>query len=228
MNQTIYYTEDDDNIRELVIYALKSSGFQAVGFENAKDFFRGMRSVLPDLILLDVMLPDEDGIEILKKLKRDADYKKIPVIMLTAKSAEYDKVIGLDLGADDYVTKPFGVMELVSRIKAVLRRSKEQEKEDIIEVEDIRLDRKQHTVTVAGKPVELTHKEFELLDYFMCNKGIVLTREKLLDTVWNTDFEGESRTVDVHIGLLRQKLGESGQLIVTVRGVGYKFGKKRS
>ena len=199
-----------------------------MGFENAKDFFKGMRSVLPDLILLDVMLPDEDGIEILKKLKRDADYKKIPVIMLTAKSAEYDKVVGLDMGADDYVTKPFGVMELVSRIKAVLRRSKEQEKEDVIEVEDIRLDRRQHTVTVAGKPVELTHKEFELLDYFMCNKGIVLTREKLLDTVWNMDFEGESRTVDVHIGLLRQKLGESGQLIVTVRGVGYKFGKKKS
>ena len=227
MNQTIYYTEDDENIRELVIYALKSSGFQAVGFENAKDFFKGMHSVLPDLILLDVMLPDEDGIEILKKLKRDADYKNIPVIMLTAKSAEYDKVIGLDLGADDYVTKPFGVMELVSRIKAVLRRSKEQEKEDVIEVEDIRLDRRQHIVTVAGKPIELTHKEFELLDYFMCNKGIVLTREKLLATVWNMDFEGESRTVDVHIGLLRQKLGESGQLIVTVRGVGYKFGKKR-
>ena len=227
MNQTIYYTEDDENIRELVIYALKSSGFQAVGFENAKDFFRGMHSVLPDLILLDVMLPDEDGIEILKKLKRDADYKNIPVIMLTAKSAEYDKVIGLDLGADDYVTKPFGVMELVSRIKAVLRRSKEQEKEDVIEVEDIRLDRRQHIVTVSGKPIELTHKEFELLDYFMCNKGIVLTREKLLYTVWNMDFEGESRTVDVHIGLLRQKLGESGQLIVTVRGVGYKFGKKR-
>ncbi len=227
MNQTIYYTEDDENIRELVIYALKSSGFQAVGFENAKDFFKGMHSVLPDLILLDVMLPDEDGIEILKKLKRDADYKNIPVIMLTAKSAEYDKVIGLDLGADDYVTKPFGVMELVSRIKAVLRRSKEQEKEDVIEVEDIRLDRRQHIVTVSGKPIELTHKEFELLDYFMCNKGIVLTREKLLDTVWNMDFEGESRTVDVHIGLLRQKLGESGQLIVTVRGVGYKFGKKR-
>ena len=227
MNQTIYYTEDDENIRELVIYALKSSGFQAVGFENAKDLFRGMHSVLPDLILLDVMLPDEDGIEILKKLKRDADYKNIPVIMLTAKSAEYDKVIGLDLGADDYVTKPFGVMELVSRIKAVLRRSKEQEKEDVIEVEDIRLDRRQHIVTVSGKPIELTHKEFELLDYFMCNKGIVLTREKLLDTVWNMDFEGESRTVDVHIGLLRQKLGESGQLIVTVRGVGYKFGKKR-
>lgn len=228
MNQTIYYIEDDTNIRELVIYALKSSGFQAVGFENAKSFYKGIHSVIPDLILLDVMLPDEDGIEILKKLKRDADYKSIPVIMLTAKSSEYDKVVGLDLGADDYVTKPFGVMELASRIKAVLRRSQEQAKEDVIEIDDIRLDRRQHLVTVLGQPVELTHKEFELLDYLMRNKGIVLTREKLLDTVWNMDFEGESRTVDVHIGLLRQKLGESGQSIVTVRGVGYKFGKKRS
>lgn len=228
MNQTIYYIEDDTNIRELVIYALKSSGFQAVGFENAKSFYKGIHSVIPDLILLDVMLPDEDGIEILKKLKRDADYKSIPVIMLTAKSSEYDKVVGLDLGADDYVTKPFGVMELASRIKAVLRRSQEQAKEDVIEIDDIHLDRRQHLVTVLGQPVELTHKEFELLDYLMRNKGIVLTREKLLDTVWNMDFEGESRTVDVHIGLLRQKLGESGQSIVTVRGVGYKFGKKRS
>lgn len=226
MNQTIYYIEDDVNIRELVLYALKSSGFQAVGFESARDFYRGIKSVIPDMVLLDVMLPDEDGIEVLKKMKKDVDLKNIPVIMLTAKSSEYDKVIGLDLGADDYVTKPFGVMELVSRIKAVLRRSREYERDDIIEIEDICLDRRQHLVTVAGNQVELTHKEFELLDYLMCNKGIVLTREKLLDTVWNTDYEGESRTVDVHIGLLRQKLGESGQLIVTVRGVGYKLGKK--
>lgn len=148
--------------------------------------------------------------------------------MLTAKSSEYDKVIGLDLGADDYITKPFGVMELVSRIKAVLRRSSEQEKEDVIEIDDIRLDRKQHLVFVDNEPVELTYKEFELLDYLMRNKGIVLTREKLLVTVWNLDYEGESRTVDVHIGSLRQKLGESGQLITTVRGVGYKLGKSKS
>ena len=226
VNHTIYYIEDDDNIRELVVYALKSSGFQAVGFPNAKAFYNSIQSVMPNLILLDVMLPDEDGIQVLKKLKGSSIYKKIPVIMLTAKSSEYDKVVGLDLGADDYVTKPFSVLELVSRVKAVLRRSQEHIAEDIIEIEDIRLDRKQHEVTVAGKPVELTHKEFELLEYLMKNKGIVLTREQLLDTVWNIDFEGESRTVDVHIGLLRQKLGDSGQLIVTVRGVGYKLGKK--
>lgn len=226
MNKTIYYIEDDVNIRELVVYALKSNGFQAVGFENARDFYKGLKSVIPDMILLDVMLPDEDGIEILKKLKRDQGLKEIPVIMLTAKSSEYDKVVGLDLGADDYVTKPFGVMELVSRIKAVLRRSKEKEKDDVIEIEDVRLDRRQHIVQVDGELIELTHKEFELLDYLMSNRGIVLSREKILDVVWNLDYEGESRTVDVHIGSLRQKLGESGQLIATVRGVGYKFGKK--
>lgn len=226
VNKTIYYIEDDVNIRELVVYALKSNGFQAVGFENARDFYKGLKSVIPDMILLDVMLPDEDGIEILKKLKRDQGLKEIPVIMLTAKSSEYDKVVGLDLGADDYVTKPFGVMELVSRIKAVLRRSKEKEKDDVIEIEDVRLDRRQHIVQVDGELIELTHKEFELLDYLMSNRGIVLSREKILDVVWNLDYEGESRTVDVHIGSLRQKLGESGQLIATVRGVGYKFGKK--
>lgn len=226
MNKTIYYIEDDVNIRELVIYALKSSGFQAVGFENARDFYKGIKSIIPDMILLDVMLPDEDGIAVLKRLKREADLKAIPVIMLTAKSSEYDKVIGLDLGADDYITKPFGVMELVSRVKAVFRRSREQEKDDTIEIGDIYLDRRQHLVTVKGRPAELTYKEFELLDYLMRNKGIVLTREKLLDTVWNLDYEGESRTVDVHIGSLRQKLGESGQMIVTIRGVGYKLGMK--
>lgn len=226
VNKTIYYIEDDVNIRELVVYALKPNGFQAVGFENARDFYKGLKSVIPDMILLDVMLPDEDGIEILKKLKRDQGLKEIPVIMLTAKSSEYDKVVGLDLGADDYVTKPFGVMELVSRIKAVLRRSKEKEKDDVIEIEDVRLDRRQHIVQVDGELIELTHKEFELLDYLMSNRGIVLSREKILDVVWNLDYEGESRTVDVHIGSLRQKLGESGQLIATVRGVGYKFGKK--
>lgn len=227
MSQTIYYIEDDVNIRELVIYALKSSGFQAAGFENAKEFYKGLNSIVPDMVLLDVMLPDEDGIQVLKKLKKDADLKKIPVIMLTAKSSEYDKVVGLDLGADDYITKPFGVMELVSRVKAVLRRSQKADKSDVAESDGIALDRRRHLVTVDGQAVELTHKEFELLDYLMCNKGIVLTREQLLDTVWNTDYEGESRTVDVHIGSLRQKLGEKGQMIVTVRGVGYKLGKSK-
>ncbi|HIT06553.1 MAG TPA: response regulator transcription factor [Candidatus Scybalocola faecipullorum] len=220
----IYYVEDDNNIRELVVYALKSSGFDAAGFDSGKTFFREMRRQLPELILLDIMLPDEDGMSILKKLKKTESMKDIPVIMLTAKSAEYDKVIGLDTGADDYVTKPFGVMELVSRVKAVLRRSgrKEQKPQNMV-LDDIHLDRERHTVTVGGQPVELTYKEFELLDYLMRNQGIVLSREKLLEVVWNTDYEGESRTVDVHIGSLRQKLGESGRKIQTVRGVGYKM-----
>lgn len=226
MEKTIYYIEDDANIRELVVYALKASGFQTIGFENARGFYRGIKSVLPDLILLDVMLPDEDGISVLRKLKKDERYSKIPVIMLTAKTTEYDKVIGLDQGADDYVTKPFGVMELVSRIKAVLRRMGEPAKEEIIEIGDICLNRGEHRVTVKGEPVDLTYKEFELLDCLMKNKGIVMTREKLLDTVWNMDYECESRTVDVHIGLLRQKLGACGSMIVTIRGVGYKLEKK--
>ncbi len=224
MKSMIYYVEDDNNIRELVVYALKSSGFDAAGFDSGKTFFREMRRQLPELILLDIMLPDEDGMSILKKLKKTESMKDIPVIMLTAKSAEYDKVIGLDTGADDYVTKPFGVMELVSRVKAVLRRSgrKEQKQQNMV-LDDIHLDRERHTVTVGGQPVELTYKEFELLDYLMRNQGIVLSREKLLEVVWNTDYEGESRTVDVHIGSLRQKLGESGRKIQTVRGVGYKM-----
>lgn len=197
-----------------------------LALKTPRDFYRGIKSVLPDLILLDVMLPDEDGISVLRKLKKDERYSKIPVIMLTAKTTEYDKVIGLDQGADDYVTKPFGVMELVSRIKAVLRRMGEPAKEEIIEIGDICLNRGEHRVTVKGEPVDLTYKEFELLDCLMKNKGIVMTREKLLDTVWNMDYECESRTVDVHIGLLRQKLGACGSMIVTIRGVGYKLEKK--
>lgn len=223
LDKTIYYIEDDGNIRELVIYALKASGFQTVGFENARDFYRGIKSVLPDLILLDVMLPDEDGITVLRKLKKDDKFKRIPVIMLTAKSSEYDKVIGLDQGADDYVTKPFGVMELVSRVKAVLRRSSESVREDILTIGPICLNREKYTVTVDDAPVELTNKEFELLDCLMKNKDLVMTREKLLDTVWNMYSECESRTVDVHIGMLRQKLGRAGSMIVTIRGVGYKL-----
>ena len=225
MSETIYYVEDDTNIRELVVYALKSSGFQAVGFENAKEFFAGLGGIRPDMILLDVMLPDEDGLSVLKKLKKDVILKDIPLIILTAKSAEYDKVKGLDLGADDYVTKPFGVMELISRIKAVLRRSKSKEKQDIIEFENIRLDYDQHMAFVEERQIELTHKEFDLLGYLMRNRGIVLSREKLLNAVWDLDYEGESRTVDVHIGSLRQKLGTSGQMISTIRGVGYKIGR---
>ena len=201
MKQMIYYVEDDKNIRELVIYALRTSGFEAVGFEDAAHFYKE-----------------------LKKLKKTERLSHIPVIMLTAKSAEYDKVIGLDMGADDYVTKPFGVMELVSRVRAVLRRSgKKTEVHQSMDMDDIHLDRERHVVTVGDTPVELTYKEFELLDYLMRNSGIVLSRERLLEAVWNTDFEGESRTVDVHIGSLRQKLGDSGKKIQTVRGVGYKM-----
>jgi len=226
MSQMIYCVEDDMNIRELVAYALKTSGYEAIGFENAAEFYKGLKEGNPDLILLDIMLPDEDGISILKKLRGKNEYKDIPVIMLTAKSTEYDKVKGLDVGADDYVTKPFGVMELISRIKAVLRRSQKSISTDMMLLGDIRLDIQKHEVTVSGKEVVLTYKEFELLTYLMKNQGIVLSRDKILEVIWNYDYEGESRTVDVHIGSLRQKLGSSGNMIETVRGVGYKMGNK--
>lgn len=226
MSQMIYCVEDDMNIRELVAYALKTSGYEAIGFENAAEFYKGLKDGNPDLILLDIMLPDEDGISILKKLRAKNEYKDIPVIMLTAKSTEYDKVKGLDVGADDYVTKPFGVMELISRIKAVLRRSQKSISTDMMVLGDIRLDIQKHEVTVSGKVVVLTYKEFELLTYLMKNQGIVLSRDKILEVIWNYDYEGESRTVDVHIGSLRQKLGSSGNMIETVRGVGYKMGNK--
>lgn len=226
MSQMIYCVEDDMNIRELVAYALKTSGYDAIGFENAAEFYKGLKDGNPDLILLDIMLPDEDGISILKKLRGKNEYKDIPVIMLTAKSTEYDKVKGLDVGADDYVTKPFGVMELISRIKAVLRRSQKSISTDMMVLGDIRLDIQKHEVTVSGKEVILTYKEFELLTYLMKNQGIVLSRDKILEVIWNYDYEGESRTVDVHIGSLRQKLGSSGNMIETVRGVGYKLGNK--
>lgn len=226
MNERIYCVEDDTNIRELVVYALKTAGFQAFGFETAEKFYKGVQKEIPSLVLLDIMLPDEDGMMILKKLKENRDTQRLPVIMLTAKSAEYDKVCGLDNGADDYVTKPFGVMELISRVKAVLRR---MEKAPVSEPEalvlgDLRVDEKKHEVHAGDKLIELTFKEFELLAYLMRNQGIVLSRDKILDVIWNYDYEGESRTVDVHIGSLRQKLGACGELIKTIRGVGYKIG----
>lgn len=226
MNATVYCVEDDTNIRELVVYALKTAGFQAFGFETAEDFYKGLEKEQPSLVLLDIMLPDEDGMAILKKLRSDKETQQLPVIMLTAKSAEYDKVCGLDEGADDYVTKPFGVMELISRVKAVLRRMEKTktEKTEILELGDLRVDEKKHEVYVGEKPVVLTFKEFELLVYLMKNQGIVLSRDKILDVIWNYDYEGESRTVDVHIGSLRQKLGHCGELIKTIRGVGYKIG----
>lgn len=228
MKKKIYCVEDDETIQEMLIYALQTSDFEAEGFESAKNFYQKIEENIPDLILLDIMLPDEDGFSILKKLKENPRTKKIPVILLTAKSSEYDKVMGLDIGADDYVTKPFGVLELLSRIKAVLRRSskEEQRSQDFGEtmiVGNITLDNKKRTVLIDNIPIFLTYKEFELLKFMMKNKGIVLTREQLLNRIWGYDYEGESRTVDVHMASLRQKLGNSNILLKTVRGVGYQM-----
>ena len=220
----IFCVEDDSNIRELVIYTLETTGFKARGFEDGKEFLEALALETPELILLDIMLPGMDGLELLSKLKASPKNRDIPVIMLTAKGAEYDKVKALDAGADDYVTKPFGMMELVSRIKAVLRRSRKTEEKSQIELSGICMNIKKHEVTVNGKEVALTLKEFELLEKMMLNKGIVLTRDQLLTEIWGYDFDGETRTVDVHVRTLRQKLGEKGDLIQTVRGVGYRVG----
>lgn len=220
----IYCVEDDDNIRELVIYTLETTGLKARGFAEGSAFMEALAFETPELILLDIMLPGEDGLEILRRLKSSSKTKEIPVIMVTAKGTEYDKVIGLDSGADDYVTKPFGMMELVSRIKAVLRRSgKTPEKADL-EIAGVRINIKKHEVTVDGQKVTLTLKEFELLERLMRNQNIVLTRDQLLEDIWGYDFDGETRTVDVHVRTLRQKLGAKGNMIETVRGVGYRVG----
>ena len=220
----IYCVEDDDNIRELVIYTLETTGLKARGFAEGSAFMEALAFDTPELILLDIMLPGDDGLVLLKKLKSSPKTKGIPVIMVTAKGTEYDKVIGLDSGADDYVTKPFGMMELVSRIKAVLRRSGKVEDRIDMEFSGVRMDIKKHEVTVDGKQVALTLKEFELLEKLMRNQGIVLTRDQLLTEIWGYDFDGETRTVDVHIRTLRQKLGTKGEIIQTVRGVGYRVG----
>ena len=220
----IYCVEDDDNIRELVIYTLETTGLKARGFAEGSAFMEALAFDTPELILLDIMLPGDDGLELLKKLKSSPKTKNIPVIMVTAKGTEYDKVIGLDSGADDYVTKPFGMMELVSRIKAVLRRSGKVEDRIDMELSGVRMDIKKHEVTVDGKQIALTLKEFELLEKLMRNQGIVLTRDQLLTEIWGYDFDGETRTVDVHIRTLRQKLGTKGEIIQTVRGVGYRIG----
>lgn len=219
----IYLVEDDNSIRELVIYTLQSTGMEAAGFSCAKDFWNAMKTEPPSLILLDIMLPDEDGLTILKKLRAASGTERLPVIMLTAKGTEYDKVIGLDNGADDYIPKPFGMMELVSRVKAVLRRTKPEQKQNQYRIGPVAMDVGKHTVTVEEKPVTLTFKEFELLSYLMENEGIVLTRDQLLSKIWGYDFDGETRTVDVHIRTLRQKLGLGGNYIETIRGVGYKM-----
>lgn len=220
----IFCVEDDDNIRELVIYTLETTGLEARGFADGTTFMEALAFDTPELVLLDIMLPGEDGLEILKKLKNSSKTKDIPVIMVTAKGSEYDKVVGLDSGADDYVTKPFGMMELISRIKAVLRRSGKQQDKTKLSVGGISLDTKKHEVKVDGEQVVLTLKEFELLEKLMRNQGIVLTRDQLLTEIWGYDFDGETRTVDVHIRTLRQKLGEQGSLVKTVRGVGYRIG----
>lgn len=225
MGKWIYYVEDDTSIRELVLYALKTAEFQVIGFENAASFYKRMKEQQPDLILLDIMLPDEDGVSILKKLKSRPDTENIPVIMMTAKSSEYDKVLGLDSGADDYITKPFGVMELISRVKAVIRRSDRSKGSagEVLKIGELVLDEQKHEVYARGQEVSLTFKEFELLSYLMKNRGLVLSRDKILNTIWNYEYEGESRTVDVHIGSLRQKLGTCGDFIKTIRGIGYKI-----
>ena len=220
----IYCVEDDDNIRELVIYTLETTGLKARGFADGSAFMEALAFDTPELILLDIMLPGDDGLELLKKLKSSSKTKNIPVIMVTAKGSEYDKVVGLDTGADDYVTKPFGMMELVSRIKAVLRRSGKVEDRTDMETAGVHVDVKKHEVTVDGKEISLTLKEFELLEKLMRNQGIVLTRDQLLTEIWGYDFDGETRTVDVHIRTLRQKLGDKGEIIQTVRGVGYRVG----
>lgn len=220
----IFCVEDDAGIRDLMIYTLNASGFRAVGFENAKEFYTALADTVPELIMLDIMLPGEDGISILKRLKADARTADIPVIMATAKGNEYDKVIGLDLGADDYLAKPFGMMEMASRVRAVLRRSgRAAEKPQLIRVGGLEMNLGEHIVTADGIRVQLTLKEFELLHTFMTNPGRAFTREQLLSSVWCEDFMGETRTVDVHVGTLRQKLGGCGKYIRTVRGVGYKL-----
>lgn len=221
--QNIYCVEDDQNIRDLVVYALGTAGFGAKGFEKSSELYEEMKKELPVLILLDIMLPEEDGMQILRHIRSDMTTRNIPVIMLTAKSAEFDKVMGLDSGADDYITKPFGVMEMISRVKAVLRRAGSASEETRLVLGGIILDAESHVVTVNGERVAFTYKEFELLQYLMKNEGIVLTRDKLMSAVWGFDFEGESRTVDMHIKTLRQKLGSCGSMIETVRGVGYKI-----
>lgn len=216
----IYIVEDDDSIREIEEFALKNSGHKVVGFENAKDFYRQLEAVIPDLVLLDVMLPDENGNEIVRKLRSRIETKQVPVIMVTAKTTELDLVKGLDGGADDYIKKPFSVMELISRVKALLRRSEPAEAKLLI-LEEISLNDEKHEVCIDGKQIDLTYKEYELLRYLMANKNIVLSRDSIMERIWGVNYEGESRTLDMHIKTLRHKLGESGNRIRTVRNVGY-------
>ena len=220
----IYLVEDDASIRELVVYALNNSGFQAAGFEAPSAFWQALSRQTPDLILLDIMLPEEDGLQILRKLRQSPTTRRTPVIMLTAKGSEYDKVIGLEAGADDYIPKPFGMMELIARVKALLRRVDDRPAAESYRVGGLTVCPERHLVEVEGKSVTLTLKEFELLCMLLKNRNMVLTRDQLLNQIWGYSFDGENRTVDVHIRTLRQKLGAAGDLVETVRGVGYKIG----
>jgi two-component system alkaline phosphatase synthesis response regulator PhoP len=223
----IYCVEDDNSIRELILYTLKAIGIPAEGFTGGDLLLKALGKTPPELVLLDIMLPGEDGISILRRLKADPKTRDIPVIIITAKNSEYDKITGLDGGADDYVTKPFGMMELVSRIKAVLRRTKQKSAQSEIKIGRITLDIGKHSVLVEGSEVKFTPKEFEMLRYMMENEGLVISRDKILEEIWGYDFGGETRTVDVHVRSLRKKLGVHGDEIETVRGVGYRIGGVR-
>ena len=225
----IFIVEDDENIREMEGYAIKNSGYDVMGFADGSSMMRALDAVLPRLILLDIMLPGDDGLTLLRKLREDERTKKIPIMMVTAKTTELDKVRGLDMGADDYLAKPFGIMELVSRVKALLRRSsadgeKPSADRNCYEFGAIRMDDSSRRVTSAGVETDLTYKEYELLKFLLVNQNIVMSRDRILSEVWGFDYEGESRTVDMHIKTLRQKLGEAGSAIKTVRSVGYKIG----
>lgn len=219
----VYIVEDDKNIREIEAIALKNSGYEVEEFEFAADFHKALEKREPDLLLLDIMLPDADGLSIVKTLRQDPKGKQLPIILVTAKTTEIDKVRGLDIGADDYLTKPFGIMELISRVKALLRRTSREQQDKTISIGAVSIDDDRHQVTVNDEKCELTYKEYELLKLLMNNAGIVTSREDILEKVWGTNFEGESRTLDMHIKTLRQKLGEKGRMIKTVRNVGYIF-----
>ena len=222
--ERIYLLEDDDSIRKLVIYALGSQGYEAQGFDRPSDFWSAMEGPQPALILLDIMLPEEDGLSILQKLRASAATKRIPVIMLTAKNTEYDRVVGLDSGADDFISKPFGMMELVARVRAVLRRTEQKPETEAYQVGDLFVSPQRHVVRVAGEEVPLTNKEFELLCLLLEHQGMAMTRDAIMDGVWGQEFSRENRTLDVHVRTLRTKLGAAGHYIETVRGVGYKIG----
>ena len=219
----IWCIEDDSSIRDIEVYALQSTGFEAKGFEDGDSFWNALQSEKPELVVLDVMLPGKDGVELLKMMKASEKFRDVPVIMATAKGTEYDKIQSLDLGADDYLVKPFGVMEMVSRVKAVLRRCRPVKQENLLKVEGLVLNPAEHTVTIDGERVILTYKEYELLQLFLSQPGIAFTREQLLSNIWKSEFLGETRTVDMHIRTLRQKLGSYGSLIETVRNVGYRL-----